>query len=179
LESIARAKATALGLGIPTIELKDVSVTLAEILDPPRPDLRRKDMLDIARALGPAARQRAAADPDVVSVIETGREVDGRVPNGYERHETLFVLRGFSNHAIACLVELDSWFPSGPVIDQHLRATDATERSRLAQDPWFVGRLRAELGGYDLQKVLFTLGLGPEPSPPPPPPEREWRGHLQ
>jgi len=169
MEPIARAKATALGLGISTIALKDVNVTLAEILNPPRPDLRRKDMLEIAIALSPAERQRAAADPDVVSIVETKSEVDGRVPNQYERHKTLFVLRGFSDHAIACIDELDSWFPSGPVVEGHLRAANAAERSRLTQDAWFIGRLRAELRGYFLEQVLFTLGLGPAPKPPPEP----------
>ena len=99
MEAIARAKATALGLAIPTIALRDVDVLLVEILDPPRPDLRRKDMIEIARALSPAERARAAADPDVVTIVETGREVNGRKPNQYERHKTLFVLRGFSSHA--------------------------------------------------------------------------------
>jgi hypothetical protein len=167
METIARAKATALGLGVPTIALKDVHVALAEILDPPRPDLRQKDMLEVARALGPAERQRAAANPDVVTVIETGREISGRIPNQYERHKTLFVLRGFSSAAIACLDELDSLLPNWWVIQQKLQSADAAERGLLAKDPWFVGRLHAELRGYGLEQVLFTLGLGPEPLPEP------------
>lgn len=169
MDSIARAKATALGLGIPTIALKDVWVALAEILDPPHPELRQKDMLEIAQALPPTERQRAGADPDVVTVVETGREIDGRVPNQYERHKTLFVLRGFSSHALVCLDELDSWFPNGFEINRQLEAADPAERRRLAQDQWFVGRLRANLDGRVLQQVLFTLGLGPAPPPEPPP----------
>jgi hypothetical protein len=89
-------------------------------------------------------------------------------PNQYERHKTLFVLRGFSGRAIACLDELDSWFPHGTVINEQLQATTAAERSRLAQDPWFVGRLRARLDSYELGPVLFTLGLGPKPPEPKP-----------
>jgi hypothetical protein len=177
LDAIARAKANALGLPITTVALTDVNVTLAEILDPPRKDLRQKDMLEVARALTPAERARAANDPDFISVVETGREISGRIPNQYERHKTLFVLRGFSENAIAVLDELDSLlFVSGPKINKLLQATDKTERSRLAQDPWFVGRLRAELRGYELDRVLFTLGLGPEPTPPPEPDYQYYMG---
>ncbi|MEU1598359.1 DUF4157 domain-containing protein [Streptomyces sp. NPDC005708] len=178
MEAVARAKAAKLGLGIPTIALKDVQVSLFEILDPPRPDLRRKDMLEVVQALSLADRQRAAADPDVITVVETMAETSGRVPNQYERHKTLFLLRGFSSQAIACLDELDSLFPNWTVINQHLQATTAAERTRLAQDQWFIGRLRAELGGhgltaelgdYQLGQVLFTLGLKPKPPPEPKP----------
>ena len=161
-------KAAKLGSGIPTIALKDVDLSLADILDPPRPDLRRKDMLEIVRALSPADRQRAAADPDVITVIETKPEIDGQVPNQYERNKTLFVLHDYSSQAIACLDELDSWLPSWTVINRHLQATTAAERRRLAQDSWFVGRLRAELDGYGQGQVLFTLGLGPKPPEPEP-----------
>lgn len=179
MENIARAKARGLGLDVLTIPLNDVEIKLGDMLG--RPDLRQKDMLEIAYALKPDERQRAAADPDVVAIIETKREIDGRIPNQYERHKTLFVLRGFSSHAIACLDELDSWIVSGAVVDRHLKAMDAAERRRLAQDSWFVGRLHAELSGYELEEVLFTLGLGPAPKPSPspytmplPPPGIPW-----
>src|SRR4051794_2894896 len=157
MEPIARAKSAALGLRIPTIALRDVRVTMAEILDPPRPDLRRRDMLEIARALSPSDRARAAADPDVVDIVEHGRESDGRVPDQYERHKTLYVLRGLSDHAPACVDELDTWFPSASVIDAHLHAADPGERTVLAQDQWFVGALRHEFGGRELTQLLTTL----------------------
>jgi hypothetical protein len=119
--------------------------------------------------LSPGERQRAAADPDFISIIQTGRDADGRVPNDYERHQALFLLRGLSSHAIACLDELDSFFPNGSVIDRHLQAAGAADRKQLAQDAWFIGRLRAELRGYWLKQVYFTLGLGPAPAPLPEP----------
>lgn len=170
MDAIARAKSQALGLGIPTIGLRDVGMTLAEILDPPRPDLRRKDMLEVARALGAAELRRAAADPDVVTIVETAREHDYRIPSQAERKQTLFVLAGYSDHVIACVEELDSWFPSGAVVDRHLQATDAGERARVAKEQWFVERVRAKLSGYQLERVLFTLGLGPAPTPSAPKP---------
>jgi Domain of unknown function (DUF4157) len=165
MEAIARAKATALRQGIPTIAIKDVGVTLDELLDPPQPTLHGKDMFEIVKAMGSAERQRAASDPDFVSVVETGRELDGRIPDEYERHKTLFLLRGYSSDAIACVDELASLFPSAPVIVQHLHLASAAERGRLAQDPWFVGRVRAELPDFGRAQVLFALGLGPAPKP--------------
>jgi hypothetical protein len=177
MASIARAKAAALKQPVQTLPLRNLQVPLAEILDPPRPDLRRKDMLEIVSAMAPGERLQAGANPDVITVVETGRETDGRVPNDYERHKTLFLLRGYSNQVLGCLDELDSWFPSAGKVDKMLAGLDSSERSRLAQDAWFVGKLRKEFGGYGLDQILFTLGLGPKPTPPAPlPPPTFPRG---
>ncbi|MER6960283.1 hypothetical protein [Streptomyces sp. NPDC000618] len=163
MESVARAKAKALGRPPTTIALRDVHVPLAEVLDPPRPDLRGKDMLDIVRAMPAADRRRAGTNPDVITVVETGREIDGRVPNENERHQTLFLLNDYSEHAVACLEELDSFFPSSSAVERHLNAAGPGERSRLAQDTWFMAKLRNEFSGHALSKLLFTLGTGPKP----------------
>jgi hypothetical protein len=165
MAAIARAKATALGLGAKPIALKDVQLSLVDILVPPPVHLRGKDSLEVAQALGPAGRAAAAADPDVETVVEHARNPNGRVPNEYERRKTLWVLRGYSSHALVCLDELNSWFPNGSVIDEQLRAADPAERARLAADPWFVDRVKAELNSFPRDTVLHTLGLGPAPVP--------------
>ncbi|MFC4508367.1 MULTISPECIES: hypothetical protein [Streptomyces] len=166
MESVARAKAKALGRPPTTIALRDVHIPLAEVLDPPRPDLRNKDMLDIVRSMPAAERRRAGANPDVITVVETGREIDGRVPNQNERHQILFLLGDYSEHAVACLKEMDSFFPSYSIVERHLTAAGPGERSRLAQDAWFMEKLRNEFSGYALAKLLFILGVGPKPEEP-------------
>jgi Domain of unknown function (DUF4157) len=167
MEAMARAKAAHFG-GVKQLPLAKLNATLAEILNPPHPEWRKKDTIDVIRAMSPGERAAAAGDPDVITIIEHGREIDGRVPGQYERHKSLFILRGFSNHATAALDELDSFFPSATTVDKHLKDMGAAERGRLAADPWFVGQVKKELGGYGLEQVLFTLGLGPEPKEPDP-----------
>jgi hypothetical protein len=178
MEPIARAKAKALGLGVPTIALADLQLSLAEIIEPARPELRGENMEDIARALTSGERQTAAANPDVTTVVLNAREHNGRVPGQYERHKTLFVLRGLSSHALDILDELDSWGTSDFKINKYLDQTDAAERRVLAQDQWFVGRLRANMGKEGLQKALYTLGLGPPPPPPAPEPDFDPYEHI-
>jgi Domain of unknown function (DUF4157) len=167
MEAMARAKA-AHSNGVKQLPLAKLNVTLAEILNPPHPEWRRKDTIDVVRAMSPGERAAAANDPDVITIIEHGREIDGRVPGRYERHKSLFILRGFSSHATAALDEIDSFFPSATTVDKHLKDMGAAERGRLAADPWFVGQVKKELGGYGLEQVLFTLGLGPKPKEPDP-----------
>jgi Domain of unknown function (DUF4157) len=167
MEAMARAKAAHAG-GVKQLPLDKLNVTLAEILTPPRPEWRKLDTIDLVRRMSAGERAAAAADPDVITIIEHGREIDGRVPGQYERHKSLFILRGFSNHAVEVLDELDSYFPSWSTVDERLAAAGPAERARLAADPWFVGQVKKELGGYGLAKVLFTLGLGPKPKEPDP-----------
>jgi hypothetical protein len=142
-------------------------MSLAEIIEPQRPDLCRLDNLDIARQLSPAERSKAANDPDVETVVNRGRQSDARVANQYERRKTLWLLRGYSSHALACLDELDSWFPNGYALERHIRALDSAVRARIAADPWFLSRLQAELDPYPLEWVRYALGIGPKPTTPP------------
>ncbi len=181
MEPIARAKAAALHLPVDTLQLADLEmITLADILDAPnRPtdERRRMKPIDLIRSLSPTERAKAAADPDAMAVVAQQREYFGWHLSKADRQKAVYLLQGYSDHVLACVDELDSWYASGSVIVHEVEQMDSAERARIAKDPWFMDKLRDRMNEGELANVLYALGVGPKPPPPPPMPQYPYPRH--